>query len=152
MVGPGQHIAERLQAYLNGTLAVSEREQAESHLAGCAPCREELDLLASALRVVQRLPAFEPRAGFAARVALNARDSRKPFAQWLRWSLGGLAVAGAAGLALVVATPKPQHTDELMVAQRLELFEDMTVMQNQQALEDLDVVEVLDKLVPEAHP
>jgi hypothetical protein len=114
---------------------------------------EEKELLAEGLRVLPRLPDLEPRAGFAAMVALNARDSRKPFTQWLRFSLGGLAVAGVAGLVLVVAVPKQQRApDDLMLAQRLELFEDMTVMQNQQALEDLDVVEVLDKLVPEAHP
>jgi len=152
MVGPGRHIAERLQPYLNGTLAGKEREEAEGHLAACASCRDERDLLAEGLGVLRPLPIFEPRAGFAAMVALNARDSRKPFARWLRWSLGSLALAGAAGLVLVVATPKQQHTDEAMLAQRLELFEDMTVMQNQQALEDLDVVEVLDKLIPEAHP
>jgi hypothetical protein len=114
---------------------------------------DEKELLAEGLRVLPRLLDVAPRAGFAARVALNARDAHKPFAQWLRFSLGGLAVAGAAGLLLVVAIPKQQKgPDDLVLAQRLELFEDMTVMQNQQALEDLDVVEVLDKLVPEAHP
>jgi hypothetical protein len=113
------------------------------------------ELLAEGLRVFPRLPALsdgEPRAGFAAMVALNARDARKPFTQWLRFSLGGLALASAAGLLLAVAVPKQQHTDDLVLAQRLELFEDMTVMQNQQALEDLDVVEVLDKVVPQANP
>lgn len=109
------------------------------------------ELLAEGLRVFPRLSDAEPRAGFAAMVALNARDSRKPFKQWLRFSLGGLVLAGASGLALVVAVPKQQHApDDLVLAQRLELFEDMTVIQNQQALEDLDVVEVLDKL--EARP
>jgi hypothetical protein len=114
---------------------------------------DEKELLAEGLRVFPRLPNLEPRAGFAAMVALNARDTRKPFTQWLRFSLGGLAVAAAAGVVLVAVIPKQQHVpDDLVLAQRLELFEDMTVMQNQQALEDLDVVEVLDKLAPEAHP
>jgi hypothetical protein len=55
-----------------------------------------------------------------------------------------------AAVAVMVATPsRPQH-DDLMVAQRLELFEDMTVVQNQQALEDFEVVEVLHTL--EARP
>ena len=39
---------------------------------------------------------------------------------------------------------------ELVLAQRLDLFEDMTVMQNQEALEDLDVVVELHTL--EARP
>jgi anti-sigma factor RsiW len=152
MAGAGKHIAERLRAYLAGSLPAPEREEEESHLAACAACRDERELLAEALALVQPLPPFEPRAGFAAMVALTARDGRRPFAEWLRWSLGGLALAGAAGLALAVAVPKQQHTDEAMLAQRLDFFEDMTVMQNQQALEDLDVVAELDKLVPEAHP
>jgi hypothetical protein len=113
---------------------------------------DERELLAEGLRVFPRLPALSdgPRAGFAAMVAFSARDARKPFTQWLRFSLGGLALASAAGLALAVAIPKPHVPDDLVLAQRLDLFEDMTVMQNQQALEDLDVVEVLDKL--EARP
>jgi anti-sigma factor RsiW len=149
---PGGHIAERLQAYLSGTLTPYERAVAESHLASCAECREERDLLTAALSVVRPLPDFEPRAGFAARVALNARDARAPFVQWLRFSLGGLAVACAAGLAVVATLPAQRHGDEVLVAQRLELFEDLAVVQHQQSLEDLEVVEVLHTLGPEARP
>jgi predicted anti-sigma-YlaC factor YlaD len=146
------HIAERLQAYLQGNLAAAEKAQADEHLTSCAGCREERDLLAAGLGLMRPLPMQEPRAGFAATVALAARDSRKPFLQWVRYSLGGLAVAGAAVAAVVIAAPARQHSDEVQLAQRLDLFEDMSVMQNQQALEDLEVVEVLHKLVPEAHP
>ena len=109
------------------------------------------ELMAEARRVMPPLPQVEPRAGFAAMVALNARDrQRTGFGAWLRYSLSGLALAGAAALAVVVASPGPQRSHEVMVAQRLELLEDMTVMQNQQALEDLDVVSVLHQL--EARP
>jgi hypothetical protein len=146
------HIAGRLRAYLTAGLSASERAEADAHLAACQGCREERDLLAAALGVVVPLPDLEPRAGFAATVALAAQDSRRPFTQWLRFSLGGLAVACAAAIAVAVSAPVRHPSDELMVAQRLDLFEDMTVMQNQQALEDLDVVEVLHKLEPEAHP
>ena len=38
------------------------------------------------------------------------------------------------------------------VAQRLELFEDLNVVQNQDALEDLDVVAVLHTLQPQGKP
>lgn len=109
-------------------------------------------LLREALTVIRQLAPKEPRAGFAARVALSARDLRsKGFATWLRWSLGGGAVAMAAALAVAISLPAPRHNDELL-AQRLDLYEDMTLVQNQQALEDLDVVEVLHTLQPEARP
>jgi hypothetical protein len=109
------------------------------------------ELMAEARQVMPPLPPVEPRAGFAAMVALNARDQHRfSLGAWLRYSLGGLALAGAAAIAVVVASPGPQRSHEVMVAQRLELLEDMTVMQNQAALEDLDVVSVLHQL--EAHP
>jgi len=141
-----RHIADRLQ----GELTPEDRE----HLASCPACSEELELLQSARGVIAPLPPVEPRVGFAAMVALNARGRRvSAFTQWLRWALGGAALAGAAALALVVAMPAgPSRNHEVIIAQRLELFEDMTVLQNQQALEDLEVVAVLHQLQPEAQP
>jgi predicted anti-sigma-YlaC factor YlaD len=146
------HISGRLTAYLAGSLGESERAAADAHLAGCPGCREERDLLASALGVMRPLQDREPRAGFAATVALAARDSRRPFAQWLRFSFGGLAMASAAAVAMLIATPVRPQSAEVQLAQRLDLFEDMSVMQNQAALEDLEVVEVLHQIAPEAHP
>ena len=108
-------------------------------------------LMAEARSVMPPLPAVEPRAGFAAMVALNARDRLSPgFGAWLRYALGGLALAGAAAVAVVVASPGAHRSHDVMVAERLDLLEDMAVVQNQQALEDLEVVTVLHRL--EAHP
>lgn len=146
------HITDKLQALLSGALSGQDREQAEAHLAACAGCREERDLLVSARALLLPLPEMEPRAGFAARVALDARDLRhSPFDRWLRWTAGGLATAAAAAV-LVAVLPGPRQAggDELKLAQRLELYEDLAVLQNQQALEDLEVVSVLHTL--EARP
>jgi hypothetical protein len=120
-------------------------------MAGSPHLPSEEELVAEGRRILAPLPAVEPRAGFAAMVALNARDRLQPgLRAWLRYALSGLALAGAAAVAVVVASPSPHRSHEVMVAQRLELLEDMTVMQNQQALEDLDVVAVLHQL--EARP
>jgi hypothetical protein len=110
------------------------------------------ELLREGREILPPLPDREPRAGFAAMVALNAGARRRPFAAWLRWSLGGLAVAGAAAVAVAIALPPAHREDDVMLAQRLDLFEDLPVVQNQQALEDLEVVEVLHTLQPEARP
>ena len=114
---------------------------------------DDQTLLREALEVVPRLPDFEPRAGFAASVALAARDRRRAPWAWLRWSFGGMAMAGAAALAIIAVTPGSPvvHNDDVVLAQRLELYEDMDVVQHQEALEDLDVVEVLHTL-QEAKP
>jgi predicted anti-sigma-YlaC factor YlaD len=146
------HVTDRLQALLAGALSGQDREEAEAHLAACAGCREERDLLASAWALLLPLPEVEPRAGFAARVALSARDQRRsPFENWLRWTAGGVATAAAAAvLVAVLPAQRPGGGDELNVAQRLDLYENLAVVQNQEALEDLEVVSVLHTL--EARP
>jgi hypothetical protein len=146
------HVTDRLQALLSGALCGQDREEAEAHLASCSGCREERDLLASARALLPPLPEVEPRAGFAVRVALEARSPlASPLQRWLRWTAGGLATAAAAAV-LVALLPAPRQagSDDLKLAQRLELYEDLAVVQNQQALEDLEVVSVLHTL--EARP
>jgi hypothetical protein len=59
-------------------------------------------------------------------------------------------VAALAAAVLVPASPGPQRGDEVRIAQRLELFEDLAVVQHREALEDLEVVSVLHTL--EARP
>jgi predicted anti-sigma-YlaC factor YlaD len=147
------HVADRLQALLSGAASPEERAQAEAHLASCAGCREERDLLASANPLIAPLPEVEPRIGFAARVAANARDRRiSPFARWLRWVVGGAALGTAAVAAAIVLAPRIDRLggENAVLAQRLDLFEDLAVVQNREALEDLEVVSVLHTL--EARP
>ena len=123
-------------------------DQGDDQIAGM----DDAALLREAREVVPPLPAFEPRAGFAASVALAARDQRLAGpSRWLRWAFGGVAVAGVAAGALMLARPAPRP-GELLLAQRLELYEDLPVLQHQEALEDLDVVSVLHELQPEGKP
>jgi len=148
------HIADRLGAWLAGTLPETEAGEVRSHLAACAACAEEGDLLRQGMSVVPPVPAVEPRPGFAGRIAARAGELRpRPLgAPWWRWALGGgLAVAAAA---VLIAHPvrRAAPGDELIVAQRLDLFEDLSVVQNQDALRDLDVVAVLHTLRPEGQP
>src|SRR5207245_1884096 len=116
--------------------APAEGGQADAHLSACAQCREERDLLAAAAALIPPLPPREPRAGFAAMVALNAHDRREPFVRWLRWSLGGVVAAGVAAVAAAVLIPAAlplQRSEEMRIAQRLDLFEDLAVVQHREA-------------------
>ncbi len=147
------HVADKLQALLSGVVSPEERAQAEAHLASCDGCREERDLLAAARGVIQPLPAGEPRVGFAAKVAFDARDLRaSPFRRWLRWVAGGAALGAAAMAAAMALAPRMDRlgSENAVLAQRLDLFEDFAVLQNREALEDLEVVAVLHTL--EARP
>ena len=152
------HVAQHLMGYVSGTLGAAERAQTDEHLRGCKECADELSALRGAAALMPPLPPNEPRVGFAARVALAARDGRLSSPWWrLRWAAGGLAVAGVAAAVLVLARPQGRSgagstSDELVLAQKLDLYEDLSVIQNQEALEDLDVVEVLHTLQPEGKP
>ena len=152
-----QHPTHLLLAHLDGLLPRPESELVSSHLAAWPACASERESLAQA-RGLRPSVSAEPRPGFAQRVALHAVEAHvRPLgAPWWRWAFGGgLAAAGLAALALVVGVGRGRSvrpSQDLRVAQRLEFYEDMTVMQNQEALEDLDVVEVLHTLQPVAKP
>lgn len=151
----GQHIQPLLLAYLDGALPPPQRDALAAHLAGCPDCEGELSLLREGRAVLPAGPSSEPRPGFALRVASNARARpARRLGLGVRWALGGgFAVAGlAAAAALIAVGHRPQPSEDLRVARRLELYEDMAVMQHQQALEDLDVVAVLHTLPREARP
>jgi hypothetical protein len=148
------HVAHKLQGLISASLSPREREEAEAHLASCVTCREERDLLLQARSLIPPLAPREPRAGFAATVALAARDRRaNAFGRWVRWALGGAAAAGVAAAAAVALLPSggvSLRGDEVKVAQRLDLYEDLAVLQHREALEDMEVVSVLHTL--EARP
>ncbi|GAC1550640.1 MAG: hypothetical protein NVS2B9_16810 [Myxococcales bacterium] len=151
-----QHPQGLLLAHLDGALSAAAAEEVARHLAGCRACTEERAGLEEARALLAPLRA-EPRPGFALRVARQAGGGavRTVGAPWWRWAAGGgLAVASLAALALVAVGPRraQQPSEDLRMAQRLDLYEDMSVLQNQQALEDLEIVEVLHTLRPEARP
>ena len=138
------------------------------------PDGDDEALLRDARRLLPALPEQEPRPGFAQRVAARAAEQQGH--SWLasflsapafRWAASGAVLAGAAALFVVARTPGPVLArppidamamnelaagPDLLLAQRLDLYEDMTVIQNQDALEDLDVVSVLHTLKPEGTP
>jgi anti-sigma factor RsiW len=156
MATVNDHIADRLGAYLAGRLAALEADEVRLHLSSCAACSEECALLEEA-RALAPPAAAEVRPWFAARVAARAAEQQpRPVGRpWWRWAFAGGAAAAA--VLAIVLVPRTAGQDELpredvLVAQRLELYEDLNVVQNEDALEDLDVVEVLHTLQPEGMP
>ena len=152
------HIAHRLNAWLSGSLPESDAADVRAHLGSCTSCQEERRLLEESRAVLRPIDRAEPRPGFAARVAASAAEVRpRPVgAPWWRWAFGGgLAAAAAAAAALLVVPalrgPRAPR-DDMVLARRLDLFEDLGIVQNQEALEDFEVVEVLHTLQPQGRP
>lgn len=136
---------------------------------------DEAELLRTARELMPAVDA-EPRPGFAARVALRATDEHaKPFgAPWWRFAFaGGTVAAAAAALMLALGPTAPSLVNpaqpvsvasndthsllraqgaDLALAQRLDLYEELSLAQNEDALDDLEVVAQLHTLHAEAKP
>ena len=67
------HVAEWLNAYLDGELHGSRLHEVEAHLAECDVCQAELDSLAKLSTLLQEVPVaeFSPPERFAAQVSLR---------------------------------------------------------------------------------
>jgi hypothetical protein len=94
------HPGERLSAFLDGELPVSERAEVEGHLRECAACARELEELAAVDALARELPVMAPPGYFEAlparvRTRVRRRPRAAPLALW--------AAAAAAVLVAVVA-------------------------------------------------
>jgi anti-sigma factor RsiW len=148
------HVTTELTALLDGALDEAARRRVEQHLEGCAGCRAEQARLTGLLATLRTLPgAPEPSPHFEARLAARlARERRPGPLAWLRrgsWRLAfptaGLAAAALAGVLVV----RHQRTEELAMADRLELLEEYEVvasLDDVETAEDAALVAQLDTL------
>jgi putative zinc finger protein len=77
-----EQVNSLLSEYLEQNLQADVQQQIEEHLSTCPECRNDLELLRQALRLVQQLPRVEAPADFPARLKRRARkaglfDSRR---------------------------------------------------------------------------
>ena len=116
-----RHPGALLSALLDGEVTPDERTAVESHLAGCAACREELEGLAAARSSLRSLPAAEPPSGVLAEPApVVRRIAPKP----ITWAAAaaaaalitvGLAVGGEQGPVFDLDDFSQQHTARVVV-------------------------------------
>jgi hypothetical protein len=101
------HPDDLLAPYVDGSLSPEERVVVDAHLAGCARCRDEVELAGVARSALAELrgPVEVPsRVGAAA--LEEARESRTAPGHpgWYRW-IGAAAAAAAIVLAVAIAVP-----------------------------------------------
>ena len=131
--------------------------EARRHVEGCAACRSELDRLDAAVTALRAgSPAPEPSPFFSTRLAARIASLPPPrraggllrAVPWRLLAAGGLASALALGAVLV---QRGRTAEELAVAARLELLEDLEVVASVgdvETAEDAEVVAALDRLGP----
>ncbi len=154
------HVRDDLTALVDGALPPGRRAEVEAHLAACADCRAEHDLISSALRMLATVPApAAPAAGFEQRFyARLAREKAHRPSPWERLSLSPwrwtvpIAALSAAAVAVTVGVAETR-SDRLEMARHLDLLENYVVvasLDTVESAEDVDVVEHLNEL--EAKP
>jgi predicted anti-sigma-YlaC factor YlaD len=95
------HPETLLAGYVDGTLPDDERAVVDAHLAGCATCREEVELARSAVTALAALPEEPVPFGVMGPVMKESGkrfERRAAFGQRVQWAAGI-----AAAVALVVA-------------------------------------------------
>jgi anti-sigma factor RsiW len=90
---PNGDVRDALPDYLNDRLDAARRREVESHLTGCATCREELSLLRALRATVRRAPAFDADAIAASIPAYRAPARR-------RWATSGRIAAAIVAIAV----------------------------------------------------
>ncbi len=164
-----QSIQERLFAHQEGELVGEERGLVEEHLANCASCSREADLIREALRRVQGFPVPDPPEGFweefGAAVRRRIAEERPPrpspwtrIATWLpQWRLlrpvPVLATATVLGLLLALGIVRTHRTprdvppvEAFVVSEDLGIAQDLEVLENLDLLQEVEVLERLDLL------
>ena len=90
---PNGDVRDALPDYLNERLGPSRRREVESHLAGCAACREELSLLRALRATVRRAPAVD-----IAAIAASIPPYRAPVRR--TWATSGRVAAAIVAIAI----------------------------------------------------
>ncbi|MGD9142291.1 MAG: zf-HC2 domain-containing protein [Dehalococcoidia bacterium] len=107
-----RNLEELLSAYADGELSRTQREFIEEHLSVCADCRETLAEFVQAgrrLTSLRGLPeAPDIRGATISRVKAVGRFSGRPYVQWLRPAIIGLAAVAV----LVIAFVQPWSASE----------------------------------------
>jgi anti-sigma factor RsiW len=162
-----RHPETALAPYLRGELGIEESKRLQTHLEGCARCR---DGLASAEAVMQEIALRVgqiPEPDWTAyhyqlQRKLNARVGER-VRRWrpgLAWA--SLATAAVATSAIILAFalssgPRAPAVDQLEVEGALAdanigLLRDYPVVEHLDLLENYDVIENLDQLTPPSRP
>ncbi|MCX5904902.1 MAG: zf-HC2 domain-containing protein [Proteobacteria bacterium] len=152
-------IQNDLTAYLDGELAGKQSLFVSGHLTTCPSCRQELETLRQSLDLVLEWKEIEPSADFDRvfwkKVAAHEEQkSRKPGIFSFVWSLltaNYIATPVALALLLLITffqskTPQELGLQDKYMIMHADLFLNMDAIDKKEALENFEVIEVLDEL------
>jgi anti-sigma factor RsiW len=157
----GRHPEAQFVAYLKGELTERDHRRVAEHLAACPECARAVEDFQRILRDLTRSVPKPPEVHWGAyrsqlREKLDQRQAGSWGRQWLRWPIPVALSAAAAGALLILAVQSGIYRpgvpgdlaslEETVVAGRLDLLRQYSMLEHLDLLEDLDVVRQLDQL------
>ncbi len=148
-----EHLEERLYEFAAGQL--EDQARWETHVAGCAACRLQVEQTRALFSAVEQLTEPPVSPDFDARLFARLDALEAPTEPWWQrlgdwlvprrvlWT-GGLAAAAAATF-FVLRPRETPDLEALAIAEDLELLEDLELVENLDVLDDLDVIELLEE-------
>ena len=97
-----QEVQAQLSDYVDRSLGASRLVLVEEHLAACAPCREDAELLGDCIRAVGALPLVDTPLGFTQRVMSHVRETESEAGFWQRFFLPFSRKIPAQAVAVVI--------------------------------------------------
>lgn len=95
-----QQLQQCIDDYLDGVLPAGEQHLAESHLAGCETCRQQLHELQELRHALRSLPVPSPSPDFTGRVLRTARHRNRKVWHLSQQQIWGTVTAMAASLVI----------------------------------------------------
>ncbi len=154
-------------AYLDGELPAHQARSIAEHLAACSDCRHELDRLRAALQQLPELPLIQPSREYdrifwdKIRALRSKKVERRDGFFASAWLLltrrTGIAATATVAVCLSLATffalrfPRDLSRDEIMIARDIELFSNLELIENSDALEHFEVIKQLDAFAEDAN-
>lgn len=155
------HPEADLIAYVKSELSERDARRVADHLATCLECTRAVEDFQRILRDLTRSVPKPPEVHWGVyrsqlREKLDQRQASSRGRQWLRWPIPVALSAAAAGALLILAVQSGIYRpgvpgdlaslEETVVAGRLDLLRQYSMLEHLDLLEDLDVVRQLDQL------
>lgn len=149
-----QHTTERIQAWLDGTLADDERAALHAHLAECPHCRAESEEWQALQHALRNLPAPAPPADLTER--LWAEHPRRHHPGWIVAAAASLVLALLVGPFLIPGVRDAAEPEQRVASVQLPVDGSETVQLSLSSPRDLQQVQLTlvlpEHLALEGHP
>ncbi len=142
-----------ISPFMDSELSKKKMEKVRSHLETCKECQNELSQLNAAESLLTELPELEPSKDFDRSFWRNISELEEKKRAWsfsnlftYRWQpylATALTIMLVAGFVIFYQKPSVPGTDDIIISENLELFQDYEMINNLDLLENWEAIMTL---------